>query len=314
MQDNLKCTASVSTSADFSTRNRTTPYINQNLLEYPYNIDKVPVLNSKIHSSTLIRTCTILSSQTNSQVEKTNDYVESVESSSQVKGTSKDRVTKGKRSSSILKVLTENKEKSQRDGNRQLDFAKIFVSIVHPMFRCICSEIRSQQQLCVGFRKTCPFNRNNSQRRPSHSQLNGRHQSSVQESPQQSNKKHSFTPNKLKHSLMQSIFYLPSVIPENTFTVHVTPPQTRGIYQTTQGCNHNSRSSSKLVKTQNQRSSLPQKTLPSQSRPRTRIYQMVSMMRPTSGSARHTLRCNHRSMICILFLSIKSRKQSHCLK
>lgn len=81
---------------------------------------------------------------------------------------------------------------------------------------------------------------------------------------------------------MQSRFYFPGMEPENTLTIHITPPHGRSVSQSKECNSSNSGRTSILVKYHNQRSGHPQKTQPSLCRPRTRINQMIPMMGPTS--------------------------------
>jgi hypothetical protein len=68
-----------------------------------------------------------------------------------------------------------------------------------------------------------------------------------------------------------------------------------------------------LVKHHNHRSGLPQKTQPSQSRPRTRINQMIPMMGPASSMASRTITpCPRRGADHKIF--VIQNFQSHCNK
>jgi hypothetical protein len=106
-------TVTVNTSFLLTARNSTSPYVNDRLLCNPHNIYKVPIKRPQIEGCTTCRGCTVQSNQTYTQVLKTLNYVKTVESSSQVKGTSKHTITEGKSCSSVFKILTINKQQAQ---------------------------------------------------------------------------------------------------------------------------------------------------------------------------------------------------------
>lgn len=197
----------------------------------------------------------------------------------------KNRVAKRKCGTRVFQILAIHKLHPQTNCSPQMQTYRFHVSGVYCVFCCISSKIAPKQKLSICFRQSKQFNRNNTKRRPAHPDKNSRHQCPMKPSPQLTHKKHRFAPDELEHSKMQSRFYFSCVKPENTFTAYITPPQGRSISQTQKCSSSYSGSTSVLVKHQYHRSSQPQKTQPSQNRPRTRINQMISMTRPTSSMA-----------------------------
>lgn len=310
VKNGIQSTTSISTSFKFRPRNRTSPDVNNNLQAYPYHIYEVPIQNCKVHCGTTARCCTIQGNVTNSQILESLNYMKTVESCGKVKRTSKHSITKCKSSSCIFEILTIHKQQSQTNRGPQVQFTKTFVVMVHCMFCSICCKITPKQQQCVCTRKTQPVYRYNTYRRPTHSYLNGRHKSSMQKSPKQSNKEHPFTPNKKHHTLMQSIFNLACMKTFHPFTVHITPPkECRIVY-----CQKSNQSkcwcSSILMKNQNQRYQHPHYTQPCLCRPRARIHQVISMVGPTQSMTRSTL-FFIRPSVYEHFSSFKSVKSCH---
>ena len=295
-------------------RYSTSPNIKKNLQSNPYNVHKVPVKNSKIESYCIFSICSIQQKETNSKINSSNKYVKPVKTSCQIKSASIYSITKGKRCRCIFNILAIHKQSSLSNGHSQIKAAKIFLSGIKCMLCCVCSKVRRLQNQSICFRESCPMKRNNSQRRPRHSNLNSRHQCSMHKSPQKSNKKHCLRPNKQHHPLMKTIFYFSCMETKNTFTNNVTPPNTCSISLTNQCCTLKSPCTRILMKKQNQRNSLPLNTESCQCRPRARINKMVPMMRSIPSCCLHTffLSFGNSEKSCIFCIFIeKSRKQSH---
>ncbi len=199
--------------------------------------------------------------------------------------TPKNRVAKCKCGPRVFQILTIQELHSQTNCSPQMQTHCFHVSSIYCVFSCISSKIAPKQKLSICFRQSKQINRNNTKGRPAHSDKNSRHQCPMKPGPQLTHKKHRFAPDELEHSKMQSRFHFSCVKPENTFTAYITPPQGRSISQTQQCSSSYSGSTCVLVEHQYHRSSQPQKTQPSQNRPRTRINQMISMTRPTSSMA-----------------------------
>ncbi len=317
----VQSAASICTRLLFKCGCSRSPNIHNSQKEYPHNIHKVPVKNCQILCNTTIFARSRQQEQTYHKVQGTNDDMSTVEASSQIEGTTKDRVTESKWRTGIFQILTENKLNPQKDCICQLKFTKGFISTINGMFCRVRSKVRPEKQKSVCFRKSSPMNRYHSQRRPAHSLLNSRHESPVKEGPKLSDEKHCFGPDKKIHSQLKSGFNFPSVKTKNTFTVYITPPQTSSISHSTNSNNSKGTSPSILMKIQNQRNHHPQNTQPSQSRPRTGINQMIPMVRPSSmpSSARHLLgRVLFQRGVLLpnsnflhFFLSVK---QSHCFE
>lgn len=284
-----KCTTSISTPLQFRCRHCTTKSVDKLHLKYPHNIHKVPIKNPQIKSNRLSRFCCRQQKQTYPQIEETYDNVKSVEASSKVESTPKNAVTKSKPPSGILQILTIHKKQSKENSVPQLQFAKIFLVIFQCVFCSICCKITPQQQQSVDFRKSIPLNRNNSQRRPTHSYLNCRHQRPMQKCPQQTNKEHCFRPNELHHTKVQSIFYFPCMKTKHTFTMHITPPYSCSVSNCRECEKNKSSPSSILMEKQNHRKKQPKNTKPSQCWPGARINQMIAVVRPisTPSPSRH---------------------------
>jgi len=225
--------------------------------------------------------------------------VKPVKSSCQIKTTSINCITKCKRCGSIFKILTVHKQSSKSNGKKLISSTQIFFISIECMFCSICSKIRCQQNQSICFRKTGPMKRNNSKRWPGHSLLNSWHKCSMLKSPQKSNKKHCFRPNKQKHSQIQPVFNLCCMKTKNTFTNNIAPPQSCDISQTYQSQTQQTSGSSILMKKQNQRYSQPLHTQSCQCRPWTRIYQMVSMMNSSFSACRHSFFLKRKSLFCV---------------
>eukprot|EP00878_Enallax_costatus_P000042 GHUV01000051.1.p1 GENE.GHUV01000051.1~~GHUV01000051.1.p1 ORF type:complete len:326 (-),score=-46.57 GHUV01000051.1:1400-2377(-) len=280
---------SIGACADFGSRHRASPPVNNYNLKNPYDIYKVPVLNGKVHRSGLPGFSYGNHEVTNSQVEPTHKNVKAVKSGCLEKCTPENRVAECERSSCVLQILTIQKQYTQTNCNTQLQTYRFHISNINSMFSGISSKVAPQQKQSVSLGQTPQIYRNHSERRPTHSDLNSRHQCPVKERPEQSNKEHSLTPNKLHHPKMQSRFHFSGMEPLNTFTAYIAPPQGRSVSQRTECNKSNGRCSSILMENHYHRSSQPQKTQPSLSRPRTRINQMIPMMGPASMASSRTI-------------------------
>jgi len=153
-----------------------------------------------------------------------------------------------------------------------------FIIRINPVHCPICSKITTKQELCVSQREPSPINRNNTYGRPAQPNLYCRHEPCMQNPPQQSNEKHPFRPNKQHYSQILSIFHFLSMKSFDPFTYNVTPPKRSNNCQRRKSNEKKCSTSRILMKTQHQRCCQKQQTKPSQSRPRTWIYQMKTMM------------------------------------
>lgn len=207
-----------------------------------------------------------------------------METCSQIKSTSKYTIPESKSPSSIFLILTIDKKQSLSDGHSQMKPTFIFFLSFKPVFPCVCCEIRSLQKQSVHFRQTFPIHRHNSYRRPPQPNPDSRLQACMQESPKKSYKKHSFTPNKQIHSKLKSVIHFSGVVPSPSFAGYITPPQKNYDVQTQEANQNQASSSPILMKIQyralqhkhNAQSSLPW--------PRTRIYLVITMVRPPMRS------------------------------
>jgi len=315
MQYQLLSGPPILTSTKFRSRLCTSPNIDQNQDKNPNNVNKVPIKSSKLQSNTLMSIRRFYLEHTYNKIKPSNQNVESVKSSSLIECRTKSRITKSKSSFSIFQILTkqENNSLKYSDSKKQRSF--LFLIAMHSMKCCVTSKVTPLQNKSVCKRQCSPIYRNNTYRRPTHSNLNSRHQCTMKSSPKKSNKKSSFRNNELQHSQMLSIFDFPSMKTKNTFTINITPPNTSTIHQCTKSSSHKSSSSCILMKKQYLRCGQPQKTKPSQSRPRTWVYLMISVMGPHRSSACPSsirtvefLRCQITSFLLIF---LKQRKQSH---
>lgn len=285
VQNSSQTTRPICTGTNFRRGYCTTPPINLLEEKNPDNVHEVPVLDSLIHGGGASGFSRRQLEITNCQVNPPQEDVLSVKPSGKVESAPENRVTKSKRSTCVLQVLAVQEQYTQTNSGCQMQTNRFHVSSVYSVFSSISCKIAPQQKLSISFGQPKHFYRNNTKGRPAHTDLNSRHQCPVQEPPQLSYKKHSFAPNKQHHTKMQSSFHFSSVETENTFTTYIAPPQGRSIRQAQKCKNTNSGSTCVLVKHQYHRSSQPQKTQPSQNRPRTRINQMIPMMGPTSSMA-----------------------------
>lgn len=246
----------------------------------------MPVYNGKVHRGRLPGFSNGNQLVTNPQVEPPNQHVEAVKPSCEIEPTSKHRVAECKRSSRVFQVLTIQKLHPLPNSSSLVQAHCFHISSIYSIFCCISSKVTPQQKKSVGFRLSKEVYWHNSKRRPTHSDLNSRHKSPMLEGPLLPDKEHSLAPNKQHHSQMQSRFYFPGMEPQYSFAIHITPPDSRSVSQREECNSRNSGSSSILVKYHNQRSSHPQKTQPSLSRPRTRVHEVVPVVRPTSNMTR----------------------------
>ena len=315
MQYLLQYTSPVMTSTKFRSRLRTSPNIDQNQDKDPNNVNKVPIKSSKLQSNILMSTRRFYLEHTYNEIKPSNQNVESVESSSLIECRTKSRITESKSSFSIFQILTKQENNSLKYGNSKKQRSFLFLIFMHTMKCSITSKVTPLQNKSVCKGQCSPIYRNNTYRRPTHSNLNSRHQCTVKSSPKKSNKESSFGNNELLHSQMLSIFHFPSMETKNTFTIHITPPNTCTINQCTKSSCQKSSSSCILMKKQYLRCGQPQKTKPSQSGPWTWIYQMIPVMRPhrssTCPSCIRTIEFLRCQISSFLLIFLKQRKHSH---
>lgn len=175
IEHRIQSTASICTSLQFIGGCGGTPNVDNAQKEYPNHVHEVPIKNCLILSNTTVFCRAGKLEQTHNKIQSTNNNVPTVETSGKVEGASKNRVTEGKRPSSVFKVLTYDEQKPQKNGVCQLKFTKGLIPSVECMFCSVRSKVRPQKKKGVCFRKSSPMNRNHAQRRPTHPQLNGRH-------------------------------------------------------------------------------------------------------------------------------------------
>lgn len=168
----------------------------------------MPIQKCLVECNCILCICFIQQKETNCLINSSNKYMKAVKTCCQIKSASINCITQCEGRRCIFKILTIHKQSSQSNSHHQIKSTNIFFVVFESMFRSICRKIRSQQNQSVCFRKTCPMERNNSQRGPRHSLLNCRHKRGIHKSPLKTNKKHCFRPNKQKHSLMKPIFDL----------------------------------------------------------------------------------------------------------
>jgi hypothetical protein len=177
------------------------------------------------------------------------------------------------------------------------------------MFCSICCKVRCQLNLCVCLWQPHPVKRYHSNRRPSHSDLNCRHKSSVHKRPLLSGEKNRLANNEEYHPETQPSCHFPCMIVKRTFTSYISPPLACSVSKARERLNQNSSSTRVLMKKKNQRNGQPQNAKCSQCRPRARVYLMIPVVRSRISSSVHTfLFCNKRSS-CIFI----SNKKSHYL-
>lgn len=286
-------------------RGPTTPCINDHNKENPHNINKMPIHNCEIHGSRLSRFCFWKKNITYRQIKPSNKDVEAVKSRREVECTSKHGITKSKRRSSVFLILTIQKQNTEPNRCSQMNTHRFHISSINCMFCRIRSKITPQKKLRVGFWLPKQFNWNYTKRGPTHPNLNSWHQCPMKEPPEQTNKKHCLTPNKQHHTKMQSSFHFSSVKSKNSFTVYIAPPNKCCINQRHKCNTSNRRCTRILVKNQYHRCGQPQKTQPSQRRPRTKINQMIPMMGHThsivscSRTISRILRCSPKNFFVI---------------
>lgn len=209
----------------------------------------------------------------------------------------------------VFLVLTIHKQCSKPNSDPEHSSSFRLISIRNPIECGVTSKVTPKQQQCISEWLTSNRYRHNSYRWPPHSNGCSRHKCPVKHPPKLPYKKHPFRPNKQKHTKMQPIFHFPSMKTKNTFAVHITPPHAANISQTKKSNNKQCRSTGIAMKYSSPTSSEKLQTKPSQSWPRTWIYQMVSMMRPSMSSTIQTIRNSIR--IITIPTIIKTMKQSH---
>lgn len=289
-----KCAPSIPASSLFTSRQSTSKPVHNENQKNPNNIYKMPIKNPKIHPDTMAVLCTRHHQKANKKIQKSYNHVKTVKTSSEIKTTSKNRITESKSSSCIFQILTINKQKTLRDCYHQVETTGIFLILFQPMFPPIGCKIGSKQQQCVHFRQSPPLDRHNTQGRPTHPQLNSRLKGPMKERPKQSNKKHPFRPNKQIHSQLKTALDFSSVKSRPSFTKNITPPQKSAITQAKKGNQNKTSPSTILMKIQHRRKQNPHQSKSSQPRPRTRIYLVIPVMRPP-GSV-----CRKRTLMFLL--------------
>jgi hypothetical protein len=164
----------------------------------------MPVKYCKIESNRL-RWCRCRQySITHCLIHSTNKHVETVKTSSQIKSTPINCITKCKTCRSVFNILTVHKKSPLSNSNQLVSSTKIFFVVIKCMFCSICSKVRCLLDKGICFGQTSPMQRYYTNRRPSHTDLNSWHECSMHKCPLQTNKKSSFTNNKLEHSKLQS--------------------------------------------------------------------------------------------------------------
>ena len=254
------------------------PYVNQTEDQDPNDIDKMPIQDGQIHHCGTTRCHGFQINQAYSQIQETNNYVHSVESSTQVKLTSKYRITKCKLRPTILQVLVERKQPSKTNGIDQHVSRFSIISCIQCIFSIVLTKVRLCQQNSVQGWSTSPIYWNNSNWRPSHTNSYSWHQCLMQESPQQSNKKHCFTNNKQNHSQIKPVFNFGSMAAIQSFTNYLAPPQTLSICQENQLGKQHGSTSSIFVEIKHQAQCQSKHTKTCKLRPRTRVQQMIRLM------------------------------------
>lgn len=254
------------------------PYVNQTEDQDPNDIDEMPIKDGQIHHCGTTWCHGFQINQAYSQIQETNNYVHSVESCTQVKLTSKYRITKCKLRPTILQVLVERKQPSKTNGIDQHVSRFCIISCIQCIFSIVLTKVRLCQQNSVQGWSTSPVYWNNSNWRPSHTNSYGWHQCLMQESPQQPNKKHCFTDNKQNHSQIKSIFNFGSMTAIQPFTDYITPPQTLGVSQENQLGKQYSSTSGIFVEIKHQAQCQSKHTKTCKLRPRTRVQQMIRLM------------------------------------
>lgn len=286
------------------------PYVNQAKDQDPHDIDKMPIQYGQVHHCGTSRRHQFQICQTYCQIQETNNYVHSVESCTQVKLTSKYGITKCKLSSSILQILVERKQPSQTNSIDQHISRFCIISCIQCIFSIVLTKVGLSQQHCVQGWSTSPVYRYNSNWRPSHSNSYSWHQCLMQESPQQSNKKHCFANNKQNHSQIKSIFNFGSMTAIQSFTNYITPPQTLSISQENNLGKQYSSTSSIFVEIKYQSQCQGKHTKTCKLRPRTRIQQMIRLMWNTRTRTlkRFCLMCYQTFIIRIIQFVLKKFK------
>lgn len=324
VQNSSQTARTIRASTNLRRWNRATPRVNNQDLKNPDNVNEVPIQDGQIHGRRVPRFSSGKQKVTNSQIKPPDKNMKPMESSCLKKSATKDRITKSKRCTRIFQILAIQEQYTQSNSCTQMQTNRFHVSSVDSVFSSIRSKIAPQQKLSISFGQSKQFYRYNTERGPAHPDLNSRHKCPVLKPPQQPYEEHSFTPNKQHHPQMLPGFYFSGMEPENTFTTYITPPHGRSVSQTQECKSSDSGSTCVLVEHQHHRSSQPQKTQPSQSRPRTRINQMISMMGPTSfmasGSGAQAILPGANKIARIPFIRTDNKIfviqnfQSHCNK
>lgn len=299
----------ISACFNFMSRQGRTPHVQEHQLRCPHDINKMPIKYRKIKSNCFRRSCGGQYHIAHCLINCPNKNMKTVKTSSQVKSTPINCVTKSETCRSVFYILTVHKKCTLSNCYLQISSTQTFFIVVQRMFRCICSKVRCLQNQGVCFGLTRPMQRHNTYRRPCHTNLNSRHQSSMHKCPLQTNKKDCFTNNKKKHSKLLSSCNFSSMAIQYSFTSYITPPLTCSISKARQCQSLNCTCTRILMKKKNQRNSQPQDTKSSLGRPWTWIYDMVSMMRPRINSCLHFFLLSKKNISCIFIFN----KKSHCL-
>lgn len=101
-KNSIKFTSSICTNFNVRTSFSTSPKIQEYLLKPPLDINEMPVDKSEVKRNSFCWCCIWLEKVTHSQINSSNQYVESMKSGCKVKRTSINRITKCKCSSCIF--------------------------------------------------------------------------------------------------------------------------------------------------------------------------------------------------------------------
>jgi hypothetical protein len=95
------------------------------------------------------------------------------------KGTSENRIAESERGSSVFQILTIQKQYTQTNSNAQLQTHYFHISSINSVFSGISGKVAPQLKQSVSLGQAPEVNRNYSERRPAHTDLNSRHQCPV---------------------------------------------------------------------------------------------------------------------------------------